>query len=67
MVTSILATDMSLHNDYVSKIKEQATRLQNRSATTKVDEEQERLLLCSAIIKCADISNVVSVYIMRME
>ncbi|KAI8336114.1 hypothetical protein BC941DRAFT_56473 [Chlamydoabsidia padenii] len=58
VVTSILATDMSLHNEYVTKIKEQAIRLQDKSITTKVDEEQERLLICSAIIKCADISNV---------
>ncbi|KAI8340806.1 hypothetical protein BC941DRAFT_418224 [Chlamydoabsidia padenii] len=58
VVTSILATDMSLHNEYVMKIKEQATRLRSRSTSTKVDEEQERLLICSAIIKCADISNV---------
>jgi hypothetical protein len=51
---------MSLHNEYVIKIKEQATRLQDAAATTAaVDEEQERLLICSAIIKCADISNVV--------
>ncbi|KAI8082829.1 uncharacterized protein BX664DRAFT_339159 [Halteromyces radiatus] len=58
VVTSILATDMSLHNDYVLKIQEQATRLLDRTPTSKIDEEQERLLLCSAIIKCADISNV---------
>lgn len=55
MVSSILATDMSLHGDYVCKIKEQATRF---STKTTQDEEKERILLCSALIKCADISNV---------
>ncbi|CAO3599624.1 unnamed protein product [Absidia cylindrospora] len=58
VVTSILATDMSLHNEYVQKIKEQARRLGDKSSPAKVDEDQERLLICSAIIKCADISNV---------
>ncbi|CAO3595350.1 unnamed protein product [Absidia cylindrospora] len=58
VVTSILATDMSLHNEYVMKIKEQSVRFQDQSSCSKVDEEQERLLICSAIIKCADISNV---------
>ncbi|KAI8074002.1 hypothetical protein BC940DRAFT_78359 [Gongronella butleri] len=56
VVTSILATDMSLHNDYVAKFKEQTFRLRN--STSALDDDQERLLLCSAIIKCADISNV---------
>ncbi|KAI7867749.1 hypothetical protein BDF14DRAFT_1742942 [Spinellus fusiger] len=59
VITSILATDMSLHNDYVTKIKEQAVRLPKLE--TRVLEEDpmpERLLLCSALIKCADISNV---------
>ncbi|ORZ07574.1 hypothetical protein BCR42DRAFT_150286 [Absidia repens] len=58
VVTSILATDMSLHNEYVMKIKEQSVRFRDPSSCSKVDEEQERLLICSAIIKCADISNV---------
>jgi hypothetical protein len=55
VVTSILATDMSLHLDYVSKIQDQAIRFKNNNLQA---EEQERLLLCSALIKCADISNV---------
>ncbi|KAI9270020.1 hypothetical protein EDC94DRAFT_597850 [Helicostylum pulchrum] len=55
VVSTILATDMSLHNDYVSKIKEQANRFNTNS---HLDEQEERNLLCSALIKCADISNV---------
>lgn len=46
---------MALHVDYVSKIKEQATRFRNN---TLESPETERVLLCSALIKCADISNV---------
>ncbi|KAF7726650.1 3',5'-cyclic-nucleotide phosphodiesterase [Apophysomyces ossiformis] len=57
IVNSVLATDMSLHADYVAKIKDQALRLRNCSMD-ELNCEEERLLLCSAIIKCADISNV---------
>ncbi|KAI8098198.1 uncharacterized protein B0P05DRAFT_520878 [Gilbertella persicaria] len=55
VVASILATDMSLHLEYVAKIQEQATRF--RLDQVK-DTDLERNLLCSALIKCADISNV---------
>ena len=61
VIASILATDMSLHNDYVTKIKDQAARLRNLSALDESAREEERMLLCSALIKCADISNVVCV------
>ncbi|CAO3682564.1 unnamed protein product [Rhizopus stolonifer] len=60
VITSILATDMSLHGDYVTKIKEQNKRLMdchpNDWDEAKIIEE--RLLFCSGLIKCADISNV---------
>lgn len=56
MVSSILATDMSLHNDYVIKIQQQAMRFSK--SRVKQDEAEERQLICSALIKCADISNV---------
>lgn len=52
---------MSLHGDYVAKIKEQATRKSGLSNVDGQAREQERLLICSALIKCADISNVVRV------
>ncbi|CDH53831.1 hypothetical protein RO3G_01088 [Lichtheimia corymbifera JMRC:FSU:9682] len=60
VVSSILATDMSLHGDYVEKIKTQASRLANVNVHTMdpATLENERLLICSALIKCADISNV---------
>lgn len=49
---------MSLHSNYVSKIKDQAIRLKASSTTSIEQQEEERLLLCNALIKCADISNV---------
>ncbi|KAF9947464.1 3',5'-cyclic-nucleotide phosphodiesterase, partial [Mortierella alpina] len=65
VVSTILATDMGLHFDYVGKIKEQTERLQLRNMPggnvpkpnqASIDE-QERLVLCGTLIKCADISN----------
>jgi hypothetical protein len=54
---------MSLHAEYVSKIRDQAIRL-NRTDINTLDSatlENERVLMCSALIKCADISNVVCI------
>lgn len=71
VVSTILATDMGLHFDYVGKIKEQTERLQLRNMPggnvpkpnqASIDE-QERLVLCGTLIKCADISNAVSALI----
>lgn len=52
---------MALHNEYVDKIKEQAKRLHSidLNQLNRSTAEKERILLCSALIKCADISNVV--------
>lgn len=60
VVSSVLATDMALHHEYVSKIKEQAARFDKNTTTaaSAIHEDEERILLCSALIKCADISNV---------
>lgn len=63
IVNVILATDMGLHNDYVAKFRDQADRLKQSGPIDLSDEktcDQERMLLFSAIIKCADIGNVVS-------
>ncbi|CAG8802341.1 31354_t:CDS:2, partial [Racocetra persica] len=64
IVNSILATDMSLHNDYVTKIKEEIKRFE--SLDTKFDTqpmvEQARNVIIGALIKCADISNVARPY-----
>ncbi|KAF9092736.1 3',5'-cyclic-nucleotide phosphodiesterase [Mortierella sp. AD031] len=69
VVSTILATDMGLHFDYVGKIKEQAERLRLRNFPggnipkpnqANIDE-QERLVLCGSLIKCADISNAADI------
>ncbi|KAG0245199.1 3',5'-cyclic-nucleotide phosphodiesterase [Actinomortierella wolfii] len=66
VVSTILATDMGLHFDYVGKIKEQASRVRARNEDPQAAHnrmppanivEQERLVLCGTLIKCADISN----------
>lgn len=60
VITSILATDMALHSDYVTKINEQNQRLEESDPNdwTPARCLEERLLFCSGLIKCADISNV---------
>lgn len=52
---SILSTDMSRHFTFVSEIKDMGRRLGDKKVTIEAD----RLLLCSGLIKCADISNPV--------
>ncbi|GAA6027204.1 hypothetical protein JCM8097_002482 [Rhodosporidiobolus ruineniae] len=56
---SILATDMSRHFAILTEITEMAKTLGKKKAAGKSAEqiEAERLLLCSGLIKCADISN----------
>lgn len=63
MISTILATDMGLHSDYM----QQLGNLQDKIHGTKVtdgwgpkDLEWARTLACGLLIKCADISNVVS-------
>ncbi|KAI7901022.1 uncharacterized protein BX663DRAFT_142644 [Cokeromyces recurvatus] len=45
IISSILSTDMSLHSDYLTKIQQKLP-------------QEDVFILCSALIKCADISNV---------
>lgn len=51
---------MALHSDYVTKINEQNQRLEESDPNdwTPARCLEERLLFCSGLIKCADISNV---------
>ncbi|KAI9355004.1 hypothetical protein BD770DRAFT_324354, partial [Pilaira anomala] len=60
VITSILATDMALHSDYVLKITEQKLRLEESDPYDWDDAKclKERLLFCGGLMKCADISNV---------
>jgi hypothetical protein len=62
MISSILATDMGLHFDYMKKLGDVQERLQaNNSADgwNGRQIEENKSLACSLLIKCADISNVV--------
>lgn len=54
---------MSMHDDYVRQIREQAERLRHNEIdmSNECVREQERLLLCGALIKCADIGNCVNI------
>ncbi|KAI9014000.1 hypothetical protein CLU79DRAFT_871073 [Phycomyces nitens] len=59
VVSSILATDMGRHDEYVKKVEEQSIRLKSNGINFQDENqcEQERLIICGALIKCADISN----------
>jgi hypothetical protein len=55
IISSILATDMALNNDYVTKFKQMAATAPNDD-TEK--QPMDCLMICTALIKCADVSNV---------
>ncbi|KAL6832680.1 hypothetical protein V8C40DRAFT_262546 [Trichoderma camerunense] len=55
MISSILATDMGLHFDYMKKM---ATLKENPANWNGRQVEDAKVLACSLLIKCADISNV---------
>jgi hypothetical protein len=63
MISTILATDMGLHFDYMKKLGDLQERLQENNSTDGWNGrtvEEQTALACSLLIKCADISNVVS-------
>ena len=65
MINSILATDMGLHFKYMTDLGNLQSKLAHDKGITegwsvKVKEEHKDLA-CGLLIKCADISNVVSV------
>jgi len=63
MISSILATDMGLHFDYMKKLGYLQEKLHENKGTDGWNGrllEEQRTLACSLLIKCADISNVVS-------
>ncbi|KAI9258036.1 hypothetical protein BDA99DRAFT_515078 [Phascolomyces articulosus] len=59
VVHCILATDMGMHDDYVQRIEKQAKNWHDYNVNLHDDsvKEQERLTICGALIKCADIGN----------
>ncbi|KAG5951379.1 hypothetical protein E4U53_003243 [Claviceps sorghi] len=65
MISSILATDMGLHFEYMKKLGDVQERLQNNDYADGWDGrqlEEHKALACSLLIKCADISNVARNY-----
>lgn len=69
LYSSVLATDMSLHFAWVSSLKALGDRLAEwddegpvcLSRANKKVLQADRILICQALIKCADISNPVSI------
>ena len=51
---TILATDMSVHSEFMRCFREMV------ESETPVDPFKQKVLVCQALIKCADISNPVS-------
>lgn len=63
MISTILATDMGLHFDYMKKLGDLQERLQENNSIDGWNGrmvEEQTAFACSLLIKCADISNVVS-------
>ncbi|KAI1098206.1 HD-domain/PDEase-like protein [Jackrogersella minutella] len=61
MVSSILATDMGLHFDYMKKLGDLQEKLKEIDSIECWNGrmiEDQRAFVCSLLIKCADISNV---------
>ncbi|KAI3336401.1 HD-domain/PDEase-like protein [Xylariaceae sp. AK1471] len=65
MISSILATDMGLHFDYMKKLTDLQEKLKSEPSIDRWPArvlEEQRALICSLLIKCADISNVARRY-----
>ncbi|KAK8869991.1 hypothetical protein IAR55_000561 [Kwoniella newhampshirensis] len=54
LYSSVLATDMSLHFAWIQRLKEFDERLRDGEVG---EDEDDRIMICQALIKCADISN----------
>ncbi|KAI1363713.1 hypothetical protein F5Y08DRAFT_340421 [Xylaria arbuscula] len=65
MISSILATDMGLHFDYMKRLNDLQKEIKSNPAIDEWPErarEEQKALICSLLIKCADISNVARKY-----
>ena len=64
MISSILATDMGLHFDYMKRLGDLQERLHENNTTEGWNGrmlEEQTALACALLIKCADVSNVVGI------
>lgn len=63
MINSILATDMSLHFNYMKDLGNLQEKVHHNLGTDGWSPQtlsEHRILTCALLVKCADISNVVS-------
>lgn len=63
MINSILATDMGVHGKYMSDLANLQGKLHQNRGTDVLSVQildEYRVLTCALLVKCADISNVVS-------
>ncbi|KKF95951.1 Ubiquitin carboxyl-terminal hydrolase 12 [Ceratocystis platani] len=70
MISSILATDMGLHFDYMKKLADVTAKLKENNSIADWDAKtllEQKSLACSLIIKCADICNVAREYSTAVE
>ncbi|KAI1821329.1 HD-domain/PDEase-like protein [Xylaria intraflava] len=70
MISSILATDMGLHFDYMKRLAGLQEKLKTEPAIGKWPVsaiEEQKALVCSLLIKCADISNVARRYCTALQ
>ncbi|EXJ85380.1 3',5'-cyclic-nucleotide phosphodiesterase [Capronia coronata CBS 617.96] len=61
MISTILATDMGIHSDYMQQLGNLQEKIHETQATdgwAPKDIDWARTLTCALLIKCADISNV---------
>lgn len=61
MISSILATDMGCHSDYMQQLGNLQEKIHESKTTdswTPKEIDANRVLACGLLIKCADISNV---------
>ncbi|OAL34352.1 hypothetical protein AYO20_06405 [Fonsecaea nubica] len=61
MISTILATDMGIHSDYMQQLGNLQEKIHESGATdgwSPKDIDWARTLACGLLIKCADISNV---------
>lgn len=62
MISSILATDMGVHSEYMQQLGQLQEKIHESTDTdswSPKDREVYKVLTCGLLIKCADISNVV--------
>lgn len=63
MIDMILATDMGLHFEYMGKLEKMKKKFEEDGGSGSWDNKaisEHKTLICALLIKCADISNVVS-------